>query len=118
MGLFTEGNLRLKIDWASPIVGSKFTVFALFYFVFEGNFPITSPRGAYIWRGDLTEGFLRYWFGRLIFGGAYFRNFTVLPKRVREDIAPHGRDINGNFVPPTILNQGPYLNPRTFQDNY
>ena len=28
-----------KIDWASLIVGSKFTVFALFYFVFEGNFP-------------------------------------------------------------------------------
>ena len=46
-----------KIDWASPIVGSKFIVFALFYFVFEGNFPSTSPRGAYIWRGDLTEGF-------------------------------------------------------------
>ena len=39
--------------------------------------------GAYIWRGDLTEGFLRYEFGGLIFGGAYtwrdlcFRNFTV-----------------------------------------
>ena len=33
--------------------------------------------------GDLTEGFLRYRFGGLIFGGAYihgeayFRNFTV-----------------------------------------
>ena len=93
-------------------------VFALFYFVFEGNFPITSPQGAYIWRDDLTEGFLRYWFGGLISGGAYFRNFTVLPKRVREDIAPQGRDINGNFVSPTIQNQGPYLNPRTFQDNY
>ena len=53
-----ERNLRFKIDWASLIVGSKFTVFALFYFVFEGNFPSTSPRGAYIWRGDLTEGFL------------------------------------------------------------
>ena len=40
-GLSTEGNLRFKIDWASPIVVSKFTVFALFYFdyfVFEGNF--------------------------------------------------------------------------------
>ena len=47
-----EGNLRFKIDWASLIVGSKFTVLALFYFVFEGNFPRTSPRGAYIWRGD------------------------------------------------------------------
>ena len=70
-GLCTEGNLRFKIDWASLIVGSKFTVFALFYFVFEGNFPSTSPRGAYIWRGDLTEGFLRYDFGGLIFRGAY-----------------------------------------------
>ena len=66
-----EGNLRFKIDWASLTVGRKFTVFALFYFVFEGNFPSTSPRGAYIWRGDLTEGFLRYEFGELIFGGAY-----------------------------------------------
>ena len=59
--------LRSKIDWASRIVGSKFTVFALFYFVFEGNFPSTSPLGgAYIWRGDLTKGFLHY---RI--GGAY-----------------------------------------------
>ena len=40
-----EGNLSFKTDWASLIVGSKFTVFALFYFVFEGNFPSTSPRG-------------------------------------------------------------------------
>ena len=52
--------MRLQIDWASLIVGSKFTVFVLFYFVFEGNFPSTSPQGAYIWRGDLTEGFLRH----------------------------------------------------------
>ena len=56
--------------------------FTLFYFVFEGNFhkykPPAGGRGAYIWRGDLTEGFLRYEFGGLIFGGAYFRNFTVL----------------------------------------
>ena len=55
-GLSTEGNLRFEIDWASLIVGSKFTVFALFFFVFEGNFPSTSPRGASIWRGDLKEG--------------------------------------------------------------
>ena len=51
--------MRFKIDWASPIVGRKLTVLALFYFVFEGNFPSISPRGAYIRRGDLTEGFLR-----------------------------------------------------------
>ena len=49
--------MRLKIDWVSLIVGSKFTVFALFYFVFEGHFPSTSPWGAYIWKGDWTEGF-------------------------------------------------------------
>ena len=60
--------MRFKIDWASLIVGSKFTVFALFYFVFEGNFPSTSPGGqfnggffalpvwgAYIWRGLFSE---------------------------------------------------------------
>ena len=72
--------MRLKIDWASLMVGSKFTVIALFYFVFEGNFPSTSPRGAYLRRGNLTEGFLRYRFRGLIQGGAYFRNFTVALK--------------------------------------
>ena len=66
-----------KIDWASLIVGRKFTVLALFYFVFEGNFQVQAPEGAYIRRGDVTEGFLRYEFVGLIFGGAYFRNFTV-----------------------------------------
>ena len=40
-----EGNLRFKIDWASLIVGSKFIGFALFYFVFEGNFQIQVPEG-------------------------------------------------------------------------
>ena len=37
-GLSTEGNLSFKIDIACLIV-------ALFYFVFDGNFPSTSPRG-------------------------------------------------------------------------
>ena len=40
-----EGNLHFKIDWTSLIVSSKFAIFALFYFVFGGNFPSTSPRG-------------------------------------------------------------------------
>ena len=69
--------MRFKINWASLIVGSKFTVFALFYFVFEGNFQVQAPVETFIWRDNLTEGFLRYEFGGLIFGGAYFRNFTV-----------------------------------------
>ena len=33
-GLSTEESLRFKIDRASLVVGSKFTVFALFYFLF------------------------------------------------------------------------------------
>ena len=63
--------MRFKIDWACLIVGSKFTVLASFYFVFEGNFPSTSPPGGLYLEGDLTEGFLHYRLGRLIFGGAY-----------------------------------------------
>ena len=46
--------MRFKIDWASLIVGSKFIVFALFYFVFEGNFPSTSHRGL-IFRGAIKR---------------------------------------------------------------
>ena len=53
--------MRFKISCAILIVARKFTVFALFYFV-----PSSSPKGAYIWRGDLTFVFLRY-----EFGGAY-----------------------------------------------
>ena len=64
--------MRLKIDSASLMVGRKFTVFALFYFVLEGNFQVQAPGGAYIWRGDLTEGFIA-----LRVSGAYFRNFMV-----------------------------------------
>ena len=40
-----ERNLRFKIDWASLIVGRKFTVFALFCFVFEENFQVPAPEG-------------------------------------------------------------------------
>ena len=43
----------------------------------RANSKYKPPGGAYIRRGDLTEGFLRHDFGWLIHGGAYFRNFTV-----------------------------------------
>ena len=75
-GLSTVGNLRFKIDLAILLVGRKFTVFALFYFVFEGNFQVQAPRkglylegrfngrffalrvwGAYTWRGLFSEFF-------------------------------------------------------------
>ena len=76
-----EGNLCFKIDGASLIVRMKFIGFALFYFVFEGNFQVQSPRGLYL-EEHSTEGFLRYEFGglileRFIHGGAYIWNFTV-----------------------------------------
>ena len=51
-----EGNLHFRIDWASLIVGRKLTVFDLFQFVFEGDFQVQAPGGAYIWRG-LFSGF-------------------------------------------------------------
>ena len=67
--------MRLK----TLIVGRKFTVFALFYFVFEGNFQVQPPPGggAYIWRGDLTEGFCvtgleGLYLKGFLHGGAYF----------------------------------------------
>ena len=71
--------MRLHIDWLSLIVPSKFTVFALFYFVFEDNFQVQVPGGggglylegrfnggffaslvwgAYIWRGLYLEGLI------------------------------------------------------------
>ena len=64
-----EGNLRFKIDCASLIVERK--IFALYYFVFEGNCQVQAPGGAYIWRGELTESFLRYEFGGLHRRGLY-----------------------------------------------
>ena len=68
--------MRFKIDRARHIVGRKFTVFALFCFVFGAisKYKRPPPRGvAYIRRCDLTEGFWRYEFGGFIFGGAYKR---------------------------------------------
>ena len=43
-------------------------MFSLFYFVFECNFRVQAPWGAYIGRGDLTEGFFA-----LQVCGAYIR---------------------------------------------
>ena len=53
--------MHFKIDWASLIVGRNFTVFAMFYSVFEGKFQVQAPGGLY----------LRYEFGGLIFRGTY-----------------------------------------------
>ena len=80
-----ERNLRFKIDWASLAVGSKFTVFALFYFVFEGNFQLRPSGGLYL-EGRYNGGVfpLRVSGAGLLFGGPYFRNFTVLDSKQRK----------------------------------
>ena len=69
--------MRFKIDWASLIVGSKFTVFALFYFVFEGNFPSTSPPGGLYLEGRFNGGFfaLPDW-GAYIWSVLYMERLT------------------------------------------
>ena len=76
--------MRFKIDWASLIAGRKFTVFALFYLVFEAISKYKPPPPSWGGGGGLIFGgailrrvFLRYEFGRLMHGGTYFRNFTV-----------------------------------------
>ena len=64
--------MLLKIDWASLIVGSKFTVFALFYFVFpRAIFQVQAP-GGLIFGGRFNGGFLRFRFGgAYLWGGLY-----------------------------------------------
>ena len=63
--------MRFKIDWASLIVGMKFTNF-VFEAISKYN-PARGGGGAYIWRGVLTEGFLRYEFGVFILGAYTWR---------------------------------------------
>ena len=67
------GKFAFKNRLGWPSSWKEICRFSLFYFVFEGNFQVQAPRGAYIWRGDfkINGGFLSYEFGELIFGGAY-----------------------------------------------
>ena len=103
--------MHFKIDWATLIVGRKFAVFALFYFVFEGNFPSTVLPGAYIWKGERRfngrfialpiwgahtwTGLFSEFYGILVVGkyrlwgyhdwGTFLWLFTVVPREI-EDI--------------------------------
>ena len=65
--------MRFKNDWASLILGRKFTVFALFYYVFEGNLQVKDPPGGGLYlEGQFNGGFfeLRVW-GAYIWRGLY-----------------------------------------------
>ena len=61
--------MRFKIDWPN-CKGKEICHFCFVFLCTRGQIPSTSPPppGTYIRRGDLTEGFLRYDFGGLIFG--------------------------------------------------
>ena len=65
-----EGNLRFKIEWTSLQLEGNLP-FLLCFSLYLQAISKYKPSGAYVWRGDLTEGFLRYKFGRLISGRAY-----------------------------------------------
>ena len=72
--LIYGGKFAFQNRWASLIVGSKFTVSALVYFVFEGRFNggffVLPVWGAFIWRGLYMEGLifgsLRYYADQVI----------------------------------------------------
>ena len=75
-GLFLEGLIyggkfvfQNRLDY--PCSWKEIYCFCFVLLRIWGQFPSTSPQGAYIWRGDLTEGLLHYEFGGLIFRGAY-----------------------------------------------
>ena len=81
-GLSTEGYLHFKIDWASLIVGSKLTVFAVLLCIW-GQFSKYKPPGGLYLERQFNGGFfaLPVWgafiLEGLIHGGAYFQNFMV-----------------------------------------
>ena len=70
--------------------GKEIYHFCFVLLCIRGQIPSTIPLGgAYIPRGHLTEGFLLYNFRGLIFGGAYFRNFTVFYWNKSEKLKDH-----------------------------
>ena len=80
------GILRYKTDWVSLYFEGKFkkvcvtVLFLPCFILYLGAISKYKSLGAYIRRGNLTEGFLHYDFGGLIHGGAHFRDFTVYTK--------------------------------------
>ena len=75
------GKFVFQTQLGQPVVGRKFTIFALVYLVFEGKFQAQAPWGAYIWRGDLTEGFfvLQFW-GAYIWRGLFSQCYGISSK--------------------------------------
>ena len=63
--------MGFKIDWAILELEGNLPFWLCFTLYLGAICQVQAPGGAYIWRDDVTEGFLRHRFGRgLIFGGA------------------------------------------------
>ena len=78
-----EANLRFKIDWASLTVGRKFTFFALFYFVFEGNCQVQAPGGLIFGRAYTQRGLFSEFYGILQNGECRTLNIMTLSLVIR-----------------------------------
>ena len=85
-GLCTEGNLRFQIDWASLIIGRKFTAFLCLTLYLRAISKYKPPGGrglvfgGAIYRRVFALGGL--YFEGVILRGAYFWNFTVRPTSI------------------------------------
>ena len=78
-GLIYGGKFAFReIDWVSLIVGSKFTFFLLCFTLYlRAIFQVQAP-GALCLERRFNGGVFALRGGGLIYGRAYFRNFTVL----------------------------------------
>ena len=73
-GLSTKGNLRFKINWASLIVAEGNLPFLFCFTLYLRPISKYKPLG---WGGGGAYIFCITSLGGLMFGGAYFRNFTI-----------------------------------------
>ena len=82
--IFGGAYVRMEICVSKSIglacSGKEIYHFCFVFLCIRGQIPSTSPPpgGVYIRRGDLTEGFLRYDFGGLIFGILRYSPFAHL----------------------------------------
>ena len=72
-GAYVQREICVSKSIGLACSGKEIYHFCLVLPCIRGQIPSTNPPGAYIRRGDLTEDFMRYDFGGLIFGGAYTR---------------------------------------------
>ena len=80
-----EGSLHFKIDWASRIVGSKFTVFACFTLYLRAIFQVQAPGGLYL-EGQFNRGFFVLPVWRAYIWRGLFSNFCGTSKTMHNMI--------------------------------